>query len=85
MAAATVNNRFVAALGPIKMEILNVTASDTNTVTTVIQRPLLALAVNNQDNDAATAPVNASISGKTITLNSTDISSSVVNLLVFGF
>ena len=84
---ATVSNRFTAALGPIKMEILNLTAvSDADTVSTNMQNPQFALGVNNTDIEVTSAALNVSISGKTLTINNANLTgSSVVNVLVFGF
>ena len=81
MAAVTsVNNRFVVALGPIKLEILNVTGSDTNTVTTTLQRPLIAIGAVSSDAVTMTESVNVAISGKTLTINSTDFASDIMNI-----
>jgi hypothetical protein len=84
---ATVTNRHIAALGPVKLEALNLTAcTDADTVTTLIQRPVWAIGVNNTDTETTSAAMNISISGKTLTLNNANLTgSSVVNVLVFGF
>ncbi len=84
--AATVSNRFVVALGPIKMEILNLTTvTDADTVSTLIQRPLFAIGVSNSD-ETATNNTNISISGKTLTINNADFGGAdECNILVFGF
>lgn len=84
--ATTVASRYIVPLGPVKMEVLNLTGvTDADTVTSQLQNPKFAMAVINTDNGAATAPTNVSISGRTLTLNSADISSSEINVLVFGF
>jgi len=84
---ATVANRFTAVLGPIKMEVLNLTAVTTaDTVTTLMQRPLFAIGVQNSGTAAATTQVGVAISGKTLTLTSSDFAgAAVLNVLVFGF
>lgn len=83
---ATVANRFTGVLGPFKMEVLNLTGvSDQDTVTTNMQNPKFALGVNNTDNDTTSAALNVTISGKTLTINNANLSSSTVNVLVFGF
>lgn len=74
MAAATVAYRFVLPLGPVKVEILNLTdVTDTNTVTTQMQRPLFGFGVVNTDGSPMTAAINPSISGRTVTINSADL------------
>ena len=51
--AATVSNRFLVVLGPVKMEILNLTTvTDADTVTTNMARPLFAIGVSNSDETA---------------------------------
>lgn len=84
---ATVDNRFTAVLGPIKQEILNLSAvNDADTVESRLQRPLFAVAVNTTDTDAITVAVGVSISGKTLTLNSVDFGGTeTAVVLVFGF
>jgi hypothetical protein len=83
---ATVSNRYLAVLGPIKAEILNLTATtDADTVTSQLQRPSFGFAVVTTDGGAMTAAVNLSISGRTVTLNSVDLSASAVTVVLFGF
>lgn len=83
---ATVTNRHIAALGPVKMEALNLTdVDDAETVTTLIQRPVWALGVVNDDTASQTVALNVSISGKTLTINQASLSAAEVNVLVFGF
>ena len=84
---ATISNRHVAALGPIKLEAINViSVTDADTITTLIQRPVWAMAVNNTDTETTSAAMSISISGKTLTLNNANLTaSSEVNILVFGF
>lgn len=83
---ATVSNRFSFPLGSAKMEVLHLTAvTDNDTVTTLMQRPVFAMAVPGTDAAAITVAVNVGISGKTLTINSTDLSNETVDVLVFGF
>lgn len=87
MADATVSNRYVVALGPIKVEILNLAdVTDAEQVTTQIQSPQFAFGVVYTDGSPMTAAINPSISSKTITLNSTDLDGDDdLVLMVFGF
>lgn len=84
---ATVSNRHTAALGPIKVELLNVTTvTDADTVTTNMARPVWAIGVNNTDGETTSLAMNIAISGKTLTLNNANLTgSSVVNIIVVGF
>lgn len=82
---ATINKRHVTVLGPVKMEVINLTdVDDAETVSTLIANPSFGFAVNNDDGSDGNN-TNVSISGKTITLNNSSLSSSEVTLLVFGF
>lgn len=85
MAAATLNKRWVVALGPVKMEFQNLTVTDGETASTLIQNPQYAVAVVNTDDLTADKPCSTSISGKTITINNDDLSDSEVNMLIFGY
>lgn len=83
---ATINNRHVTALGPIKMEVLNLTdVDDAETVSTLIQNPKWAVGVVNTDAAAQTVALNVGISGKVLTINQASLSGAEVNVLVFGF
>jgi hypothetical protein len=84
---ATVANRYTAVLGPIKMEILNLSAiTDADTVTSQLQNPSFALGVNTTDGETTSAAFNPAISGRTITLNNANFTGSTTAvLLVFGF
>lgn len=87
MAAATIASRYVTVLGPIKMEIFNLTSvSDTNTVVSQLQNPSFAFGVVTSDGSPMTAAINPSISSRTITINSVDLDGDDnVVLIVFGF
>ena len=84
---ATVSDQIVTVLGPIKCEIVNLTAvSDGDTFATLIQSPRFAIGVNNTDTEVTSAALSLSISDKTITINNGGLTgASVVNCLVFGF
>jgi len=85
MAAATVVNSFVFPLGPRKIEVANLSAvDDTDTYTSSIQGPEFGFFVPNNDGGALTAAVEVSISSRTITLNSVDLSTSTGVLVLVG-
>lgn len=85
--ATTVANRIPLPLGPIKMEILNLTGvTDADTVTSQLQRPVFGFGVVYSDGSPMTAAINPSISGRTITINSTDLDGDDnMVLILFGF
>ena len=87
MAELTPTNRYVMPLGPIKMEVMNLEdVDDADTVVASIQRPLFGYAVMYTDGGAMTAAINPDISGRTITLNSADLTGvKDIVLTVFGF
>lgn len=80
---ATVDKRFVTSLGPVKLEIMDLssTAND-ETVSSFLVNPLFALAANQGDAGGANI-ISASVSGKTITIRDPSVTN--VILLVFGF
>lgn len=81
---ATVTNRYLTALGPIKMEVLFLSAaSGADTVTTYMQRPVAGGGW--QTEAADTSALTCSVSGKTITLNSATLSNDTALVIVFGF
>lgn len=83
MAAATAVTSFVAALGPVKIELVTCTmASSTDTYVSKLVRPLFCFAAKNA---SGTAQTTTSISGKTITVTDAGISASSVHLLIVGF
>lgn len=82
---ATVDSRYIAALGPVKMEVMFLSAVSTaDTVTTNIQRPVNAI-FQSSNTGGATASPTASVSGKTITLTQASLSAGTATLIVFGF
>jgi hypothetical protein len=83
MAAATSVTRYASVQGPIKVEYISGTFAATgDTVDTLMQNPLFAVAAKNA---AGTAQTTTAISGKTVTVTDVGISASVVNLIVWGF
>jgi hypothetical protein len=86
MAAATVSQRFTAVLGPMKMEVISLSsATDTNTVDTLIQSPQFAFAVNTSDAGTTSLAINVAISGKQLTLNNANLAANTVIVVAFGF
>jgi hypothetical protein len=83
---ATVAKRYILPLGPVKIEVINITAiTDADTVTSSIQRPDFGLFVQGEDAGNTQLATNVSISGRTVTLNNGNFSSSTGVLLLFGF
>jgi hypothetical protein len=83
---ATVSDQIITVLGPIKLEVINLTAvDDGDTVSTRIQRPSFAVAFSTVDDNNTIGVIQAGISDKTLTLNNSGLSSSTVVVLVFGF
>jgi hypothetical protein len=84
---ATVANQYITVQGPIKMEIVHLTAVTTaDTFVSKLQRPLFAIAVNSLSAGAATSTTTATISTRTITVASSDFAGAgVCDVLVFGY
>ncbi len=83
---ATVTTQIITVQGPIKLEIISLSAvDDGDTVSTRIQRPDFAFAVSTVDDNNTIGVIQVGISGKTLTLNNSNLSSSTVVVLVFGF
>jgi hypothetical protein len=81
---ATVDKRYITALGPIKMEVMFLSSLATgDTVTSNLASP--SNCVITTDNAASTTPPAAAVSGKTITVTQTSLSGAVGTLIVFGF
>ena len=85
---ATVSNRALCALGPIKMEVVYLTAVTSNdTFTTLIQRPIFVLA--SETGNAAASTCQASVTAGTKTVTITNMTTSGANgkaaVAVFGF
>lgn len=83
---ATVSNRALCALGPIKMEVVYLTSlTDADTFTTLIQRPIFALC--SETNTDANSTAQAAISDKTVTVHNptTGGGNGKVAVAVFGF
>lgn len=86
MAAATVVKRVMGSIGPMRIEIADLSGvDDTDTYTSQIQNPEFGFFVPTNDGGALTAAVNPAISGREVTLNSVDLSSSTGILFLFGF
>lgn len=58
---------------------------DADTVKSLLQRPLFTMGAIVSDAVTISESFNASISGKTLTINSTDLAADDVVILVFGF
>lgn len=83
MAVATAVTSHITALGPIKVEFVTCTmASSGDTYVSRLVRPLAASVTTNVTGNAN--PVYA-LSGQTFTVTDADISSSTVNLIIWGF
>jgi len=83
---ATVSSRALCALGPIKMEVVHLTAlTDQDTFTTLMQRPVFAL--TSEFNTDANSTAQSAISGKIVTVHNptTGGGNGVVVVAVFGF
>lgn len=83
---AAVQNRFIAALGPVKMEIVDlITITNGDTFTTLIQNPKF-VAISEYATSATTAVTTASVSTKTVTIvNASMNGTQKAVALVFGF
>ena len=82
---ATVSSRYSAVLGPIKMEVAQLTAVTTaDTVTSVMQRPLFGFFVPNADT-SITQETQVVVSGRTVTLTNSQLSADDGVLMLFGF
>jgi hypothetical protein len=87
--AATVATQKICALGPIKMEVLNLTGTtNADTFTTLIQNPQFAMASEQGANTASTVAIVLTGSGSKVgTIRQQTASGGAGNLtvLVFGF
>ena len=85
MAAVTPTDRFIAALGPVKMEIVHLpaTTDSGDTFTTLIQNPKFAIA---GAMTTSADPIFPAISGKTVTVSNAGGTANLeIVVLVFGF
>ena len=85
---ATLANRYIAVLGPVKMEIQYLTAVSTgDTITTLIQNPKQLLWQSDNTGGATASPVGGpgAVSGKTVTLTQTSLAAGKAIALIFGF
>lgn len=87
MAAATVSKSFVAVLGPMKLEVANLSAIDsTDTYVSTIQNPQFGFFVPTSATVAANDVGNAiSISGRTVTITNAGLVDETGVLVLFGF
>ena len=85
---AVIDKSYICALGPIKLEILDVSAyTDGDTISSRLQRPLFATHFSQADL-ASTASGSVTISGRTLTLrdaNPTGGGSDNNWVVIFGF
>ena len=85
MAAVTITKRAKNSVGSLLMEVANVSiAADGDTYVSLMQAPSFAFFVANTDGDTTQLGVNVAISGKTLTFNDSNISTTVGTLVVFG-
>lgn len=86
MAAVTTDNNYVVVLGPIKLEIAQVSSvDDGDTYVTTLQNPSFACYIETTDTNADANSVNIGISGRTLTFNNSTLSADTGVVLVFGF
>jgi len=88
MALQTPAHRYIAVLGPVKMEIQFISSISSNdTTTTLIQNPQQLLWGSDLTGGATAAPKCGStpISGKTVTFTQTSLASGSAIALIFGF
>jgi hypothetical protein len=83
---ATVALQKITTLGPIKMEVVNLTAiTNGDTFTTLIQNPLF-VDIGEYGASATTATTTAAISGRTVTVTNASMNGTQKAVaLVFGF
>ena len=85
---ATVSNRYIAVLGPVKAEIQFLTAVSTgDTTTTLIQNPKQLLWQSDNTGGATAAPTGGpgAISGKTVTFTQASLAAGKAVAVIFGF
>jgi hypothetical protein len=87
MAAVTTVKSFVAVLGPMKMEVANLSSvDDGDTYTTTIQNPSFGYFVPTSATVAATDVGSAiSISGRVVTITNAALVAETGVLTIFGF
>ena len=83
---ADVDHRYTAVLGPIKMEVLDLSdVDDADTVSSLLATPQNAIAISMVDDNNTIGVIQVGVSGKTLTLNNSNLTASDVLVLVFGF
>ena len=84
--AATVDRRWTAVLGPVKMEVMDISdAGDGETVSSLLANPQEAICISKVDDNNTIGVVNVGVSGKTLTLNHSGLSASDLLVIVFGY
>ena len=77
---------FIAALGPLKLEVVFLTAvTDEDQYVSKLQRPLAAFMFPNGDATGTTTNQSATVSGKTVTMHDPYAAASAQTLIVVGF
>jgi hypothetical protein len=83
---ATIDNSFVAVEGPKKKEVLSLSdVTDADTVTSTLQNPEFGFFVPTTDTASVTVAINVGISGRTITINSSELAAETGILTLYGF
>ena len=54
-------------------------------MTTLMQRPIFAFGVPGTDTASVTVATQIGVSGKTLTINQSELSSEILDVMVFGF
>ena len=88
MAEITPTYRYVLPMGSVKIEVmLCEDIDDADTVVTQIQHPLFGFGVATSDATPMTAAINPAVSGRTVTVNTVDLTgdNDDVVLVMFGF
>lgn len=84
---ATVDKRYITALGPIKMEVMFLSAlTSADTVTSNLASPSNAMVATDGTGGATVAPTAAVVTAtKVVTITQTSLSAGTGTLIVFGF
>lgn len=86
MGAVTIANRYVVALGPLKVEIAYITSvDDADTYSALLQGALFGCFIPNTDGDSTRPEVGVAITNKAVVFNGTGLSADTGVLLLFGF
>ena len=83
---ATISESFIAVEGPRKKEVLSLTAvTDADTVTSQLQRPTFGYFIPTEDAATVSIATNIGISGRTVTINNSQLSNETGILVLCGF